>query len=177
MAVGQEHYHMVDLKPGEIHVAQRPTIITTLLGSCVSVCLYSVQDAVGAMSHSILPFPKYRPTGSDVRYVECALDRMMGEMRSLGVAAGRIEAKMFGGAEMFHRSDRDIRIARIVGDGNTDAARGFLERCGVRVVSECVGGNYGRKVIFNTATGMVMVKKLTHGLPTVEFGPDRGRCA
>ena len=165
-------YLMVNLKPGEIHVAQEPTLITTLLGSCVSVCLYSRQDRIGAMSHSVLPYPQYRTLRLDVRYVECAIEKMMEDIRALGVPGSRIEAKVFGGAEMFQRSGNEVRFARIVGDGNMAAARKFLEAKRVQVVSECVGGNMGRKVIFNTATGVALVRRFSHRLKALPSGRE-----
>jgi chemotaxis protein CheD len=36
------------LKPGEIHIADRPGIVTTVLGSCVSVTMYSPRLKTGA---------------------------------------------------------------------------------------------------------------------------------
>lgn len=163
MDTGGRDIRVVELRPGEIHVAEEPTLIKTLLGSCVSVCLYSREDGVGAMSHSVLPFPRYRPPARDVRYVECALDEMLDGMRMFGVPMAHIEAKLFGGAEMFHKTGEQVRFARLIGDSNAVAARSFLEREGVRVVSECIGGNTGRRLVFNTETGVVLVRKFTRG--------------
>jgi len=169
-------YLNVQLRPGEIHVAMEPTLIETLLGSCISVCLYSIKDQVGAMSHSVLPCPKTGLQRHDVRYVESAIGKMMDEMKGLGVTPDRMEAKVFGGAEMFHRSGHEIRFARIVGDGNTAAAKRFLDAKRIRLVSECVGGNMGRKIIFNTATGVALVRMFSHRLEDLSYGRE-GRVA
>jgi len=158
---GDNRYRLVELKPGDIHVAYEPTFITTLLGSCVSVCLYSLEDMVGAMSHSVLPgCHQYGSTTDDVRYVETAIGRMITELSGLGVCLDSIRAKLFGGAEMFHMSGREIRLARIVGDGNIRAARDCLKARGIEIVSECVGGNSGRRLVFNTVTGVVFVRRI-----------------
>jgi len=158
---GELGYRLVDLKPGEIHVAFEPTFITTLLGSCVSVCLYSTEDMVGAMSHSVLPGSlHFGNVPDDVRYVENAVDRMLNELKGMGVRTEGVRAKVFGGAEMFRTSDREVRLARIVGDGNTRAAKECLRSRGINIVSECVGGNAGRKLVFNTVTGVVFVRKI-----------------
>lgn len=164
MDKADEKFKVVELRPGEIHVAHEPTMIRTLLGSCVSVCLYSPAAKAGAMSHSVLPYPRYRPPARDVRYVECALEEMLDEMRMLGIPTSGLEAKLFGGAEMFHKTDEQVRFARLIGDGNTVAARTFLEREGVRVVSECIGGSNGMKLVFNTSTGVVFVRKLNRSI-------------
>lgn len=174
MDVKQSDYRDVFLRPGELHVAHEPTIIRTTLGSCVSVCLYSVMEQVGAMSHSVLPVP---PKGAknDVRYVEYAIGTMLDDMVSMGVPIGSIKAKLFGGAEMFHLNADELRFARIVGDGNTKAARECLARMGLEIVSECVGGSTGRKLVFETTTGVAMVWKLMHSLPAEQFMMKKGR--
>ena len=124
------------------------------------------------MSHSVLPYPQYSNITLDVRYVECAIEKMMEDIKALGVPGSRIEAKVFGGAEMFHRDGGEVRVARIVGDGNMVAARRFLESERVQVVSECVGGNMGRKVIFNTATGVALVRRFSHSLKVSPSGRE-----
>lgn len=160
---GSSRHQLVDLKPGEIHVAQEPTFITTLLGSCVAVCLYSPADSVGAMSHSVLVGNLiYSHNPSDVRYVECAIGRMLDELSGIGIKAGHLKAKLFGGAEMFHRGNEEVRLARIVGTGNIDTAKRILRDQGIGIISECVGGRSGRKVIFDSASGAVFLRKLTH---------------
>ncbi len=153
-------FRIVDLKPGEIHIAREPTLITTLLGSCVSVCLYSTCDMIGAMSHSVLPSPGNGKPCKDLRFVECAIGWMLDDMHRLGAKKEDIKAKLFGGAEMFARPGQGMGIANMVGDSNTAAARAFLELRGVNIVNECVGGRLGRKVLFNTATGVVLVRKV-----------------
>lgn len=166
MAVINTPIRVVDLKPGDIHVAHEPTCITTLLGSCVSVCLFSACDMLAAMSHSVLPKPWNKTRSTDLRYVECAIGRMLDELRRMGARPPEITAKLFGGAEMFARPGQATGIARMVGDSNAEAARAFLELHGVSVVSESVGGQSGRKVMFNTATGVVLVRKVGPGCNT-----------
>jgi len=173
-----QRYKLVELRPGEIHVTSEPTFITTLLGSCVSVCLYSIEDGAGAMSHSVLPGSLCRGRAfEDVRYVENAIDRMLDQLSGLGVSSSYIRAKIFGGAEMFRLSDSGIRLARMVGDGNTTAARNFLKSRGITVVSECVGGNTGRKLVFNTETGVVFVRRLSGKNPATISSPFGERVA
>ncbi|HEX9859878.1 MAG TPA: chemotaxis protein CheD [Nitrospirota bacterium] len=177
MAVINTPFRVVDLKPGEIHVAHEPTFITTLLGSCVSVCLFSACDMLGAMSHSVLPEPRKRTRSADLRYVECAISRMLDGLRRMGAKPPDITAKLFGGAEMFARPGQGAGIARMVGDSNTGAARAFLELHGVSVVSESVGGQSGRKVIFNTATGVALVRRVGPGCNTAAgaaYGESHG---
>jgi len=151
---------VVDLRPGEIHIAPEPTLITTLLGSCVGVCLYSSSRKIGAMSHSVLPVPHNSLCESDVRYVECALERILMQLKGMEVPRHDIKAKIFGGAQMFHVRGGP---ARLVGEGNVEAARRFLKAARVGIVSEGVGGMGGRKLYFNSATGEVVVRNIAGG--------------
>ncbi len=50
-----EDVNRVFLLPGEYFMSKQPHIISTLLGSCVSVCLYHPQHRFGGMNHYMLP--------------------------------------------------------------------------------------------------------------------------
>ena len=41
---------------GQIHVDTSPSAISTVLGSCVAVCLYDTKLGMGGMNHYLLPF-------------------------------------------------------------------------------------------------------------------------
>jgi len=43
------------LHAGQISVATEPTEITTILGSCVAICLWDPGSGVGGMNHYMLP--------------------------------------------------------------------------------------------------------------------------
>src|ERR1700734_876469 len=79
----------VYLQPGESHLARNPTIIRTILGSCVGVTFWSARLGVGALCHAQLPnSPKSASAGLTIkegrRYVDFAirdLARMFDELR------------------------------------------------------------------------------------------------
>ena len=48
-------YQGRNLAPAEIIIADAPTIISTLLGSCVAVTMYCRTKKIGAMCHALLP--------------------------------------------------------------------------------------------------------------------------
>jgi len=150
---------MVELRPGELYTTCEPTLIATILGSCVAVCLFSPALRTGAMCHATLPWPG-KGAVSDPRYVECAVAAMLGEMNRFGALRGFIIAKLFGGAEMFPDGpDRPSGVTQ-VGRANILAARRSLSEAGVKLLTERVGGSTGYKVIFNTWTGEALVKTL-----------------
>ena len=60
----------VYLKPGELYIAWEPTVITTLLGSCVSVVFYLAEPKVTAACHAMLPFQGYKHDQAPFRFVD-----------------------------------------------------------------------------------------------------------
>ena len=45
----------VYLKPGELHFATGPTVVSTVLGSCVSVTMFDRLSGAAAICHALLP--------------------------------------------------------------------------------------------------------------------------
>jgi len=140
------------LHPGQIAVSDRPLTISTVLGSCVAVCLWDEARGTGGMNHYLLPVS---PKGSaSARYADHAVPELVARVRSAG-GGGALVAKVFGGAcviEAFHHDQ--------LGDRNVEAARELLRRAGVPIVAEDVGGRRGRKLHFCLADGRVAVRVL-----------------
>ena len=149
------------LKPGEMVLGEEPTAVTTLLGSCVAVTLFSPRLRLGAICHAVLPScRKDHPCdghGEAGKYVACAIRVMLEAFHARGVARNEIEAKLFGGSEMF---DSAQQRSRSVGMQNMQAALELLESQSVRVITRDLGGQRGRKIIFHTHTGEVFLKRL-----------------
>ena len=151
---------VVFLKPGEIAVSSEPMRVTTLLGSCVAVTLFNPRLRLGAICHALLPSCHKDASCSNLdsgKYVECAIAIMLEEFRTRGVLTGEIEAKLFGGSDMFDMVD-GRRLS--VGRQNMDMAEQVLERAAVRVLTRDLGGPRGRKIIFHSHTGEVFLKRL-----------------
>jgi len=45
----------VYLKPGELYIGEKPTKVITVLGSCVSITLFSKRLNIGAICHGRCP--------------------------------------------------------------------------------------------------------------------------
>lgn len=147
------------LKPGEIFIAEQPCVVSTLLGSCVAVALFSRTLSVGAICHAFLP--SCRPNGpagcrERFRHVECAITGMLEELDRRGVPQGTLEAKIFGGAEMFGFNDGGAGVGR----QNIVMARKILEAEGIRVTAADLEGTEGRKIFFYPHTGEVFLRRL-----------------
>ncbi|MDR7505831.1 MAG: chemotaxis protein CheD [Armatimonadota bacterium] len=148
----------VTIYVGGLHVADEPTVIRTLLGSCVSVCLWDPVTRVGGMNHFMLP----RSTAPEVegdalRFGVHAMDRLIGTMMKLGAARRRLVAKVFGGAHVLALRTSSESVA----EQNVRFVRGFLRDEGIPVAGEDLGGDHARHVRFYTASGRALVRRIS----------------
>jgi chemotaxis protein CheD len=142
------------LHPGEIHVTSQPTRLTTILGSCVSVCLFDARARVAGMNHFLLPRAPATGDGS-TRYGDIAMDVLVARMLTLGASRDRMIAKLFGGANVLRAfGEGELHI----GLANVELARAALERQSIAVGAEDVGGTRGRKLVFDAPDGAAWVK-------------------
>jgi chemotaxis protein CheD len=141
------------LQSGFIVVPAKATDISTVLGSCVAICLYDPKRQTGGMNHFQLPFTdeKHKATA---RYGNIAALTLIHMMVSDGSKIKHLEAQIFGGAHNPKISPENI------GRSNIKIARTLLAKKKIRVVSEDVGGEKGRKIVFNTHSGEVAVLKV-----------------
>lgn len=143
---------------GGVHASAEPAVIKTLLGSCISVCLYDPVKRVGGMNHFMLP----RGAGSSgadadgTRFGVHAMDRLIGDMMKLGADRRRLVAKFFGGAHVLNMKES----AAAVPQQNIAFIREFLKDEGFPILSEDVGGYHPRHVRFDTHTARAMVKRV-----------------
>lgn len=149
----------VFLQPGEWFVGDAMHRVRTLLGSCISVTLWSPRARLGAMSHSLLPTRARQPSGAqpDGRYGDEALALMLQGLAAAGVPPRHCEAKIFGGGDMFGTGHGR---ATTVGRRNGQAARELLREHGIAVVSESLFGEGHRQILFDIATGEVWARQI-----------------
>jgi chemotaxis protein CheD len=160
MTAGAGQGSALFLKPGEMVVSAEPLVVTTLLGSCVAVTMFSHRLRLGAICHALLPSCRREQSCSQQesgKYVECAIAHMMAQLSHRGVLNSEIEAKLFGGSDMFETIDGS-RLS--VGRQNLEKALSVLEQASVKVLTQDLGGPRGRKIIFHTSTGEVFLKRL-----------------
>jgi chemotaxis protein CheD len=144
------------LHPGMIFVEREPCEVTTVLGSCVSVCLWDCKLAIGGLNHYLLPL--WNGDGlPSLRYGNIAIRRLIERFFALGCERKDLRAKIFGGASMINVTNRLLNV----GGRNILLAEDMLAEERIRIVGSDVGGALGRKIIFNTQTGVVRLKKLS----------------
>jgi chemotaxis protein CheD len=143
------------VQPGQVFVASEPAAVTTILGSCVAVCLWDGQRRVGGLNHFMLPFSAGTATRS-ARFGNVAMDELFERMKAAGARLPFLRAFVFGGSCMFGA----MQAADHLGQKNADLAIDHLTRRGVEIAKVDVGGNRGRKVIFYTDEGSVCLKTI-----------------
>lgn len=168
---GAKELPIVYLKPGEFCVTDKPSVIRTVLGSCLAVTMYNPRLGISAMCHALLPEPDSLESSADsiekssnpYRYVNSVIPEMISRMKEYGIQSNEIEVKMFGGADMLtSQEERDLNHP--VGRLNVKKALKLLEAEDLKVSITDVGGKLGRKLFFYTHTGDVLLKRLRSGI-------------
>ena len=147
----------VKILPGQYHAARKGAI-TTVLGSCVSTCLWDPVERVGGMNHFMLPgdtASAASPWAASARFGVYAMEVLINEMIHCGADRRRMVAKVFGGARLlagFERLD--------VGAKNCEFVLEFLRVEGIRILAKDLLDVCPRKVHFFLDSGKVQVKRL-----------------
>lgn len=149
-------YEKVFIHVGQIHVADKPTEISTILGSCVAVCLFDKYNMFGAMNHYLLPM--WNGNGLQTpKFGNISIPKMINSMLELGCYQQNLEAKIFGGAGINIISSREL----MVGKRNVMTAEEILDEYKIPIVAKDVGGVSGRRILMRTDTGKVLLKYST----------------
>lgn len=141
------------LYPAELFVSKTPYQVNTILGSCVSVCLFDPVLQIGGMNHFMLPYWNGQGLASP-KYGNIAIDRLVDKLIALGSNKNNLKAKIFGGGEVIETNIVQFHI----GQRNIEVARSLLEELKIPIVSSSVGGKLGRKIEFYTSSGDVRQK-------------------
>lgn len=154
------------LPPGLLYATTTPGAVTTVLGSCVAVCLFDPALRAGGINHYLLPFWNGDGLASP-KYANIAIPKLLEKMLELGCRRQNLRAKLFGGGAVF----RQIGGLFGVGERNIQFAEQYLAEVGIPVVARDVGEGFTRKVIFRVHTGEALVRRLK----TQESGTGNGR--
>ena len=150
------------LQPGESHLVKTPTILRTLLGSCVGIAFRIPRLGVGALCHPMLPhFPLKQALtmtrSAGRRYVDYAIRDLARQFDALGARREEVEVKLFGGGDVLMVIDGSVRPT--VGRMNIDVAMRVLEEEGFAVSASSLGGKRGINIYFNTQNGEVLLQR------------------
>jgi len=147
------------LLPGEFYFGNEYKAVKTLLGSCVSVTMWSKRLKVGGMCHYKLPRRLTSPsTKLDGSYGEEAMLLFLQNMSRFMLKPDDMTVGVFGAGNMFSsviKSDE-----KSVGIQNIRLAHQMLNKMGFNIAHESLGGNVSRRVALDMGTGVVKVQSL-----------------
>lgn len=140
---------MADIKTG-----RDPEVLTTVLGSCIGLCLYVPAQRVGGLLHLMMPSAgdqAVHPDCKKAKYADTGVAELIRMLRSTyGVQTSEMTAKMFGGAKVLQGVERNI------GAENAEAVRNLLRSAGIPIKAVCTGGERGYRIKFNLENGKVL---------------------
>lgn len=141
--------------PGEYYVTLHDELIATVLGSCVSACVRDRVFGIGGMNHFMLPTQGSEDDiiGAATRYGNYAMEHMINDLLKHGAKRENLEFKLTGGG-------RVIKGMTNIGKRNIDFVLHYLQTEGFRALSQDLGGELPRKVLYQPRTGKLLVKKL-----------------
>ncbi len=146
----------ISIHIGGFHASKEPTVIDTLLGSCVAVCLHDHVASIGGMNHILLPGKADLKIFDNVaRYAINAMELLINRVMTLGGHRPNLIAKVFGGAHVLPA----VSAENGMGAKNSEFVLEFLQMEAISIVSHDLGGRDTRKIYFHTDSGEVFLKR------------------
>lgn len=152
---------IISLMPGEYEISDND-VLSTVLGTCIAVILYSEKKKIGGMNHFMLPKSKtIEEDGVQQfagKYGIQAMELLINAMMKRGIKKSEMTAKVFGGGSMF--ANKPGTLKPHVGLMNIDFAVYYLEEERIPIIGQDTGGAGGRKVLFFPENGKVLMSKV-----------------
>lgn len=149
----------------DMRVESRPVELLTSVGSCVAICLHDSINKCGGLAHIMLPNSAtalQEPLAS--KFADTAVPALAKAIRQISRKETRLTAKIAGGANMFpHLGNNTLDI----GGKNVRAVKNALYKNHIRLLGEDVGGLHGRKITFNVASGITIVRHFSGEIRTL----------
>ncbi|HVD97476.1 MAG TPA: chemotaxis protein CheD [Cytophagaceae bacterium] len=152
-------YEKYYLHPCGLFMDKRPHQVTTILGTCVAVCLWDQQLKIGGINHYMLPLWNGEGLASP-KYGNIAIEKLLHKMEHAGSQRKNIVAKIFGGKEENNPNGNNYFQ---IGERNAEIALGILAEEKIKIIAQSLGGFSGRKLQFFTDTGEVYMNFLKAG--------------
>jgi chemotaxis protein CheD len=154
----------VIIEPGEQYVGRNSEVISTLLGSCVSACLYDSASKIFGMNHFLLAY-RHKGYHSEVlnseegRYGIYAMEMLINAMMKKGANRYNLQAKCFGGSNVLNLPDFG-NSENSIAEMNVVFIKAFLNKENIAITNSCLGGNQGRIIHFFGHDFSVFMKKI-----------------
>jgi len=149
----------VPVRMGEVKVVGGAGVLAAIgLGSCIALALHDPEAGIVGLAHVLLPDPGAGREAPPGRFASTAVPELLAHVEAAGGQRARLRAKMAGGASMFRGLSPNG--AGALGERNAAATRTALERLGIPLLGEDVGGNWGRTVHVEAASGRMIVSNV-----------------
>ncbi len=148
---------IVFINSGDVHWADKDTMITTVLGSCVSVCVWHPEKQIGGMCHIKMPGKSNNPTVAKTNYIYAhdAIQYLNNKIKATGLDKNEFIISIYGGSTIIQNTSTLEQID--IGINNSAYAKDMLRRLGYKISHEETGGTKNRKIRFDIKTGKVEV--------------------
>ena len=158
---------MIVVGMADLKTTKAPGVLTTLgLGSCIGIAIYDPQAKIAGLAHIMLPDSKAINNNSNkAKFADTAVKELVAQMEKLGAKKIYMKAKIAGGAQMFafNATSENLRV----GDRNREATILALRMCGIPLVAEECGSNFGRTVELYADDGKFLIKAIGQGIRTL----------
>ncbi|KYH30088.1 chemotaxis protein CheD [Clostridium colicanis] len=138
-------------------------LITVGLGSCIGIAIYDSNSKIGGLAHIMLPdSTQFNNITNPMKFADLAIPILLERMQKQGAIKRNLKAKIAGGASMFNFSDKSMIMD--IGNRNSISVKKVLKELDIPIISEDIGGNKGRTMIFDTTNGVVQIKTVGVGI-------------
>ncbi|AAK80180.1 chemotaxis protein CheD [Clostridium acetobutylicum] len=162
----EERENIKEIRVGiaDLNTAFSPNrIITVGLGSCIGIAIYDSKNKLGGLSHIMLPdSTQFSKVTNPYKFADLAIPILIKKMEGMGANIRNMKAKIAGGASMFNFSDKNMNMD--IGNRNGISVKKVLKELNVPLLSQDIGGNKGRTMIFNTLDGSVDIRTVGMGI-------------
>ena len=162
---------MVWVAQADFYVTANPTeVLSTILGSCIAVCIHDPVAACGGMNHFLLPDAPVPTDGLpsiELRYGSYSIERLINAVLSRGGRRDRLEVKVFGGSNVLGTTN--------IGHHNADFVEAYLEKEGLPIVARDLRGNAPRRIHYYPTTGLAKMARPRESLAAMIFDAENQR--
>ena len=142
------HIFVAKILPGEVYVTKHHELVTTLLGSCIAVCMRDRFNKIGGMNHFKLPKPSADLDNEEnTNYGIYAMELLINEILKNGGKRHHLECAIYGGGNVIKNISADI------GGKNIAFVSHFLEEEKIPVVHKDVGHTAAQQVYYHPLSG------------------------
>ena len=155
--------NIIHIGIADYKIAKPPNLLmTTGLGSCIGICIRDESKKIACLVHIMLPSSNLaKGSFNKAKFADSGILLALSEMEKNYCDKNKLTAKIAGGAQMFKPpSENDIMK---IGFRNAEAVEEHLKKHNIRLLAKDVGGNFGRTVVFDPATGNLTIKSIGRG--------------